>query len=77
VHAPLAISFVFKFEEWFQATRNGSDLAARKANDFWVRICQDVLISEPVPAKNPIDCRIFFADNAGRKTESGIGGKNP
>jgi hypothetical protein len=28
-------------------------------------------------AENPIDCRIFFADNARRKTESGIGGKNP
>jgi hypothetical protein len=27
-------------------------------------------------AENPIDYRIFFADNPQRKTESGIGGKN-
>jgi hypothetical protein len=49
----------------------------RKVNGFWVRVCQDVLISEPLVAENPIDCRIFFADNTQRKTESGIGGKNP
>jgi hypothetical protein len=54
-----------------------ADLATRKVNGFWVDVCQVVLISEPVLAENPIDCRIFFADNARRKTESGIGGKNP
>jgi hypothetical protein len=48
-----------------------------KVNGFWVRICQAVPISETILVENPIDCRIFFADNAGRKTESGIGGKNP
>jgi len=41
-------------------------LAARKVNGFWGGVCQDVLISEPVLAKNSIDCRIFFADNARR-----------
>jgi hypothetical protein len=46
-------------------------------NGFWVGICQDVLISEWASAENSIDCRIFFADNPGRNTESGIGGKNP
>jgi hypothetical protein len=46
-------------------------------NGFWVAVCQGVPISETVLAKNPIDCRIFFADNPERKTESGIGGKNP
>jgi hypothetical protein len=46
-------------------------------NGFWVGVCQVVLISEQELAENPIDCRIFFADNPGRKTESGIGGKNP
>jgi hypothetical protein len=49
---------------------------AAKVNGFWVRVCQDVLISESLLAENPIDCRIFFADNTRRKTESGIGGKN-
>jgi hypothetical protein len=48
-----------------------------KVNGFWVGVCQDVLISEPLLAENPIDCRIFFADNTRRKTESGVGGKNP
>jgi hypothetical protein len=52
-------------------------MAARNVNGFWVRVCQVVAISEPVLTKNLIDCRIFFADNPGRKTESGIGGKNP
>jgi len=51
--------------------------AARKVNGFWVGVCQVVLISEQELAENPIDCRIFFADNPGRKTESGVGGKNP
>jgi hypothetical protein len=54
-----------------------ADLASRKVNGFWVEVCQVVLISESVLAENPIDCRIFFADNLERKTESGIGGKNP
>jgi hypothetical protein len=57
--------------------RDDNNLAARKVNGFWVAACQDVLISEQTLAENPIDCRIFFADNARRKTESGIGGKNP
>jgi len=62
---------------WSKHSRDGPDLAARKVNGFWVGVCQVVLISEPLLAENPIDCRIFFADNARRKTESGIGGKNP
>jgi hypothetical protein len=106
----LAISFVFKFEEWVpgyretaavqvprkehlaishrqlalfkfeecspRLPRNGNG-AARNVNGFWVMVCQDVLISEALLTKNPVDCRIFFADNPRRKTESGIGGKNP
>jgi len=48
----------------------------RNVNGFWAFVCQDVLISEILLAENPIDCRIFFADNPQRKTESGIGGKN-
>jgi hypothetical protein len=51
------------------------DLAARKVNGFWVGVCQDVPFRSASLAENPIDCRIFFADNPGRKTESGIGGK--
>ena len=47
----------------------------KNAHGFWAFVCQDVLISETLLAENPIDCRIFFADNPGRKTESGIGGK--
>jgi len=58
-------------------SRDGLDLPTREVNGFWGGVCQDVLISEPVLAKNSIDCRIFFADNTRRKTESGIGGKNP
>jgi hypothetical protein len=49
----------------------------KNAHGFWAFVCQDVLISETLLAENPIDCRIFFADNPQRKTESGIGGKNP
>jgi len=50
---------------------------ARNADGFWVVVCQDVLISETLLAKNPIDCRIFFAYNPQSTTESGIGGKDP
>jgi hypothetical protein len=48
-----------------------------QVNGFWVALCQDVLFPSETLAENPIDYRIFFADNPGRKTESGIGGKNP
>jgi hypothetical protein len=57
--------------------RPSRDLAARKVNGFWGGVCQDVPFRSATLAENPIDCRIFFADNARRKTESGIGGKNP
>jgi hypothetical protein len=50
-------------------------LAARKVNGFWVAVCQDGPFRSATLAENPIDCRIFFADNPERKTESGIGGK--
>jgi hypothetical protein len=50
---------------------------SRNVNGFWAFVCQDVLFRTVSPAENPIDFRIFFADNARRKTESGIGGKNP
>jgi len=40
------------------------------------KTAQDVLFRAGTMAENPIDCRIFFADNTRRKTESGIGGKN-
>jgi hypothetical protein len=46
-------------------------------NGFWVFVCQAVPFRAVSLAENPIDCRIFFADNPQRKTESGIGGKNP
>jgi len=60
-----------------EAAVSWSENLARKVNGFWVEVCQGVLISESVLVENPIDCRIFFADNTRRKTESGIGGKNP
>jgi hypothetical protein len=41
------------------------------------KMAQDVLFRARSLTENPIDCRIFFADNTRRKTESGIGGKNP
>jgi hypothetical protein len=47
-----------------------------KVNGFWVGVCQDVPFRTQASAKNPIDCRIYFADNARRKTESGVGGRN-
>jgi hypothetical protein len=50
---------------------------ARNVNGFWAFVCQDVPFRAEASAENPIDCRIFFADNPRRKTESGIGGKNP
>ncbi|HZD08981.1 MAG TPA: hypothetical protein VE176_12075, partial [Candidatus Limnocylindrales bacterium] len=50
---------------------------ARNVNGFWVIVCQYVRFRDGSLAENPIDCRIFFADNPQRKTESGIGGKNP
>jgi hypothetical protein len=50
---------------------------ARKVNGFWVVVCQYVPFRAEVSAENPIDCRIFFADNPQRKIESGIGGKKP
>ena len=56
---------------------NLAEIGAEKVNGFWVFVCQDVLFSERASPENPIDCRIFFADNPQRKTESGIGGKNP
>jgi len=52
------------------------DPSWRKVNGFWVGVCQDGLFRSASLAENPIDCRIFFADNTRRKTESGIGGKN-
>jgi hypothetical protein len=55
----------------------GLENILENVNGFWVAVCQDVLFSSETLAENPIDCRIFFADNARRKTESGIGGKNP
>jgi hypothetical protein len=54
-----------------------SDLAARNVNGFWVVVCQYVPFRAVTLAENPVDCRIFFADNARRKTESGVGGKSP
>jgi hypothetical protein len=41
----------------------GQKIWLEKVNGFWVRVCQVVLISEGVLAENPIDCRIYFADN--------------
>jgi len=55
----------------------GRKIGAERVNGFWVAVCQDVPFSELGSAENPIDCRIYFADNPQRKTESGIGGKNP
>jgi hypothetical protein len=49
---------------------------AENVNGFWVFGCQDVPFRAGTLAENRIDCRIFFADNPQRKTESGIGGKN-
>jgi hypothetical protein len=46
-----------------------------KVNGFWAAVCQYVPSRAKSLAENPIDCRIFFADNPERKTESGIGGK--
>jgi hypothetical protein len=57
--------------------RPSQDLATRNVNGFWVVVCQYVRFRAEASAENPIDCRIFFADNPQRKTESGIGGKNP
>ena len=60
--------------------RSGFRLQARRfdyALGHAGRTAQDVLFRAEALAKNPIDCRIFFADNARRKTESGVGGKNP
>jgi hypothetical protein len=34
-----------------------------KVNGFWVGVCQDVPFRTQASAKNPIDCRIYFADN--------------
>jgi hypothetical protein len=38
-----------------------ADLAARKVNGFWAAVCQYVPFRAESLAKNPIDCRIFFA----------------
>lgn len=46
-------------------------------SDFWVFVCQDVPFRAGSLAENPIDCRIFFADNPLWKTGSGAGGKTP
>jgi hypothetical protein len=44
----------------------GSDAAktAQNVNGFWVMVCQVVPIRAEESAENPIDCRIFFADNS-------------
>src|SRR5882724_10664141 len=41
----------------------GRKIGAENVNVFWVWVCQDVLFSERASVENPIDCRIFFADN--------------
>jgi hypothetical protein len=36
---------------------------AQNVNGFWVAVCQYVPFRAEASAENPIDCRIFFADN--------------
>jgi hypothetical protein len=36
---------------------------ARNVNGFWAVVCQYVPFRAESSAENPIDCRIFFADN--------------
>lgn len=54
--------------DWHSAIGNqhsaiSGKIEPKKVNVFWVALCQYVLFRAETLAKNPVDCRIYFADN--------------